>query len=259
VKINACVFATVAFALALAFLAVRAGAQDASIEALLYEPEHGDVCRIDGTNTYSGADNRFEIAFGLNDAIASMSSEDVTLYIAGKKRAPVVVEAWVWQEAARQSPQPDEQATPAQEQGDETPVHPDSVRSDQWAPSEQTYEPIHVRPVVLRAHDGHTMSAWSVDQSAQSETFSERNATNAIIGGCAWISHERVTPLPPTRDERGHTHSRYATDAPPTPAEADAIVRAWGRETLGAHRLVLGPKPPRTALEVLTQAMRLDR
>lgn len=230
------------------------------LEDLAYEPEPGDLCRLepDAAGEPPALDDaalrrtRWRVALGLRGGIAAMTSQDRLDYLAGRRPAPEVVEAWVWLPEPRPARAALPEEAPPALGG--APPHPpaatrrssqptaggpgdpaqDGLQADRWGPEPTTpYSPVRIVPRVERGRDGHTRSAWVRDPAAQARRFLERQAQNAALGGGDWLRRDdgARAPLPPLRDARGHTRSRYAGGAP-SPADQDAIVRDWGRETL---------------------------
>ncbi len=243
------------------------------LEDLVYEPAPGDVSPLEGAalaptvrvDEAALREARWRVALDLRGAIAAMTSQDLTDYLAGRATAPEVVDLWVWlpeprvdapapaaeedelADAARDVPPPLHASLPRDAPpptslpasagtpsvlGD---AAADGLRPDSWGPEPAApYRPVRIVPEVAHGDDGHTRSVWLRDPAAQARRFLEHQAQNAALGGRDWLRRDddaRRAPLPPRRDARGHTISRYAGGAP-SPEEEDAILRGWGEETL---------------------------
>ncbi len=263
------------------------------LEDLAYEPAPGDFSPLDDDPLDPTAhldeaalrDARRRVALDLRGAIAAMTSQDRTDYLAGRHPGPDVLDLWVWLPEPRlAAPPPAAEATPPPPacMPAETPsttlpasLDPpttlgdpadDGLRADRWGPEpEAPYRPVRIVPQVAHGQDGHTRSVWLRDPDDQARRFLEHQARNAALGGRDWLrtdDDERRAPLPPLRDASGHTISRYAGGAP-TREQEDAILRGWGEDTL--ERLeheqagARAPRPLPSAWDTIRSALRGGR
>lgn len=236
------------------------------VALLLGEPLHGSYQTIDGRWGSTVRDQReqqrrSQVVFGIQDAIAALTSSGAVDYLAGRKSSRTL-DTWIWLPPPRPRACPDQDET-VRRSATSTPAavayRADGLNPDEWADLDESYAPIKITPEVCRDDNKHTVSVWRGDVAAQARQFLLKQAENARLGGGEWLrrNHSGRVPLPPIRDRNGHTRSRYLSADPRDDQEADAIFKEWGRAVLARQHAPAGA-PPRSipsALDTLFAAI----